>query len=323
VSLDMNGSSLAFNRTSSGLSLRAIRTALSDAAERWSDAEAYRLSAALSFYALSSIFPLMLVAVSVGELVLGASAEVRGTLISALDGTNSETVRGLLEDTLEGVQAAAPRSHWGVVVGLLGALFGASGIFLELDTALNKIFRVPQIKRSFWQDIVNTLRERAAALGLVMVTSAILLFGTLLLAGADVLATRLPKGWAGAPGLVSNLSTLALTSVALTLCYRVIPEKSVRLQTAALGALLAGLGLLAVRWPLTFAVVHLTSYAAYGVVGVLLLVMTWLYVASNIMMFGAALAATLDERASQARARSRAAGSDAPPDSRSPRSIAL
>jgi membrane protein len=319
----MTGSSLAFNRTSAGLSLRAIKTALGDAAERWSDAEAYRLSAALSFYALSSIFPLMLVAVSVGELVLGASAEVRGTLISALDGTNSETVRGLLEDTLEGVQAAAPRSHWGVVVGLFGALFGASGIFLELDTALNKIFRVPQVKRSFWQDIVNTLRERAAALGLVMVTSAILLFGTLLLAGADVLAARLPKGWAGAPGLVSNLSSLGLTSLALALCYRVIPGKGVRLQTAALGALLAGLGLLVVRWPLTFAVVHLTSYAAYGVVGVLLLVMTWLYVASNIMMFGAALAATLDERSGQARAHSEAAGLDPPSDSRKPRSVAL
>ncbi|HWA72124.1 MAG TPA: YihY/virulence factor BrkB family protein [Polyangiaceae bacterium] len=319
----MSGSSSTFNRISTGFSPRAVKTALSDAAERWSDAEAYRLSAALSFYALSSIFPLMLVAVSVGELVLGASAEVRGTLISALDATNSETVRGLLEDTLEGVQAAAPRSHWGVVVGVLGALFGASGIFLELETALNKLFRVPQVKRSFWQDIVNTLRERAAALGLVMVTSAIVLFGTLLLAGADVLAARLPTRWAGAPGLVSNLSSLALTTLALTLCYRVIPGKNVGVRKAALGALVAGLGLLVVRWPLTFAVVHLTSYAAYGVVGVLLLLMTWLYVASNIMMFGAALAATLDEQTGKAGAPSVEAGSKPTPDSRVPSSVAL
>ena len=294
--------------------LRATKDAFGNAAECWNDAEAYRLSAALSFYALSSIFPLMLVAVSAGELVLGGSAEVRGTLISALDGTNSETVRGLLEDTLESVQGAAPRSHWGVVVGLLGAVFGASGIFLELETALNKLFRVPVVKRSFWQEVKATLHERAAALSLVMITSVVLLFGTFVLAGADVVATRLPTQSAALPGVITNLASLLLTVAALTLCYRVVPGMTVRWPAAALGALVAALALLAVRWPLTWAVVHLTSYAAYGVVGVLLLIMTWLYVASCILLFGAALAAVSNGP------RPRAQSADARYDSRAPTS---
>jgi membrane protein len=271
--------------------LHATKVIIGDAVERFVDAEAYRLSAALSFYALSSLFPLMLVAVSAGELVLGGSAEVRGTLISALDGTNSETVRGLLEDTLEGVQGAAARSHWGVIVGLVGAVFGASGIFLELEAALNKLFRVPLVKRSFWQEVKLTLHERAAALGLVVITSVVLLFGTFILAGADVVAARLPAHSAALPGLITNLASLLLTTAALTLCYRIVPGIPVRWPAAALGALLAALGLLLARWPLTWAVVHLTSYAAYGIVGVLLLIMTWLYVAGCILLFGAALAA--------------------------------
>lgn len=287
-----------------GHALGAAKTVLGSAVDRWTDAEAYRLSAALSFYALSSIFPLMLVAVSAGELVLGGSAEVRGMLISALDGTNSETVRGLLEDTLDGVQGAASRSHWGVLVGLVGAVFGASGIFLELETALNKLFQVPLTKRSFWHEVKVTLRERASALGLVMVTNVVLLFGTFVLTGADVVATRLPGHSDALPGLITNLSSLLLTAAALTLCYRVVPGMRVRWSAAALGALTAALGLLVARWPLTWAVVHLTSYSAYGIVGVLLLIMTWLYVASCILLFGAAVAAVYDRAPSAANARS-------------------
>jgi membrane protein len=291
-----------------------VRSLFSSAVERWSDAEAYRLSASLSFYALSSIFPLMLVAVSAGELVLGGSAEVRGTLISALDGTRSETVRGLLEDTLEGVQGAAARSHWGVIVGLLGALFGASGIFLELEAALNKLFQVPVVKQSFWQDVKTTLHERAAALGLVMVTCVVLLFGTFVLAGADVVAARLPGHLAALPGLFTNLASLLLTAAALALCYRVVPAITVHWTAAALGGLFAALGLVAARWPLTWAVVHLTSYAAYGIVGVLLLIMTWLYTAGCILLFGAAVAAVLNREPA---ARSRRSA-DARYDARGP-----
>lgn len=103
-----------------------------------------------------------------------------------------------------------------------------------------------------------------------------------------------------APGLVQVLlrGPSALNDracAALTLCYRVVPGVGVRWQAAALGALLGAFGLLAVRWPLTWALVHLTSYSAYGVVGVLLLIMTWLYVVSNILMFGAALAAIVNQ----------------------------
>jgi membrane protein len=292
-----------------------VKDVLGRAVERWSDAEAYRLAASLSFYALSSMFPLMLVAVSAGELLLGGSAEVRGTLISALDGTNSETVRGLLEDTLSGVQSAASRSHWGVALGVLGAVFGASGIFLELDAALNKLFKVPLPKRTFWQDVKETVRDRASALGLVMVTSVVLLFGTFVLTGADVVAARLPTRSAALPGLVTNLASVLLTAGALTLCYRVVPGTRVRWPAAALGALLAALGLLGARWPLTWAVVHLTSYAAYGIVGVLLLLMTWLYVASCILLFGAAVAAVCNRQESEVDERSASAqyGSHASP----------
>lgn len=292
----------------------AAKSLLGNAVQCWVDAEAYRLSASLSFYALLSVFPLMLVAVSAGELLLGGSAEVRGTLISALDGTNSETVRGLLEDTLEGVQGAASRSHWGVIVGLLGAVFGASGIFLELEAALNKLFHVPPVKRTFWQEVKATLHERAAALGLVMITSVVLLFGTFVLTGADIVAEWFPARSAALPGLITNLTSLLLTAAALTLCFRVVPGTPVRWPAAALGAFVAAFALLAARWPLAWAVVHLTSYAAYGIVGVLLLIMTWLYTAGCILLFGAAIAAVFNGERRDARGQS----TDARYDSRAP-----
>ncbi|MGC4087699.1 MAG: YihY/virulence factor BrkB family protein [Polyangiaceae bacterium] len=266
------------------------------AATRFSDVDAHRLAAALAFYTLSAIFPLMLFAISIGKWVLGDSPALRNALISALDATHSTAVRGLIEDTLTSMSKAQREGALGIVLGLFGSIFAASGIFLELDSALHKLFKLPAVEESFWQGIKRTVVDRATALGLVVVTGLLLLTGSVLLGSVELVAAHFPRFGRVFPGITSELSSLGFIAAALTLCYRVVPDIEVSWSAALRGACVATLGLHLARWPLTFAALHLTNYSAYGVLGTLLLLSTWFYLAGCILLFGAGLTAVYLER---------------------------
>jgi len=265
------------------------------AAERFSEAEAHRLAAALAFYTLSAIFPLLLVVISIGKLALGDSPALRNALISALDATHSTAVRGLIEDTLESLAKSHSESTWGVIVGAAGSLFAASGIFLELDSAMRKLFGLAATDETFWQGLRRTAVDRATALGLVVVTGLVLLCGSVLLGAVELVSAHFPRFGRVFPGVTSELVSLGFMGGALTLCYRVIPDVKVRWSAAASGAIAATLGLHLARWPLTFAALHLTNYSAYGVLGTLLLLSTWFYLAGCILLFGAGLTAVRNQ----------------------------
>jgi membrane protein len=271
--------------------IRRLASDLLRAGERFDEAEAYRLAASLSFYTLSSLFPLLLVLVSIGDIVLGDSTELRQSLIRLLDVTDSPTLRELIIQTLQGAAGSGERSTWGITVGLVGAALGASGIFIELDAAMSKLFRVRVVRRTFAQSVKRFIIDRGAALVLVAGTSLLLLFSVVVLSGIELVARhlRLPEEtW---PGALTQLGTLALLTLGLALCYRVIPNVDVPPSAAVAGGLIAALGFSLVRLPLSWAMTNLTRYSTYGVVGALLVLVTWFYVGGCILLYGAAFTA--------------------------------
>ena len=283
-----------------GASRRGVGTVLRGV-DRFIDAEGYRLAASMSFYALGSLLPLLLLAMGVADALLGDSSALRQRLIGLLNVTNSQALRELIVSTLEGVKGSGERSTWGIALGLIGAAFGASGIFLELDAAMEKLFRVPPVRRSPLEHIKRFLLDRGAALLLVIGTCLLLLFGVVVLSSLELLATKLRLPSQSWPGTVTYLMTLGLLLAALTLCYRVVPQPRVSLRAALGGAAFAVFGLTLMRLPLAWAIEHLTSYSAYGVVGALLVLVTWFYVAGNILLLGAAVTASAWQTASNAR----------------------
>jgi membrane protein len=213
-----------------------------------------------------------------------------------LNVTNSPALRELIVETLESVGKAQATTGWSIAIGAVGALFGASGIFMELDAAFEKIFLVKAKKRSIWGDIKRFLLDRGIALLLVLGTSATLLFGMVVLSAMELLASQIRFPSNALPGVLTYAGTLALTAIGLSLCYRVVPEPPVRFRSALAAGALAATLLALVRLPLSWALTHLTSYAAYGIIGAMLVLVTWFYVAGCILLFGAALTAVLDER---------------------------
>jgi membrane protein len=254
----------------------------------------------MSYYAVFSLFPLLLVLGALAEYALGDSEPLRERVLAWAAGAHSTALRMALEEALQNVAARAPSPAVGVGLGALAALLGASGVFMELDTALGRIFRVPVRKSSFFAVLRELVLDRLSGFALVIATSLALLVTTVARG-----AIELPPEVPGA-AMLGNAASLAVGGGALTTgiacCYRFLPGKRLPWRAAWTGAFVASFLLHVTREPFAWFVVHLTSYAAYGVIGAILGILTWFQVAACLLLYGACVSAITAPTSTEPRA---------------------
>ena len=264
---------------------RAVWTILRDTFVAWNEHEAPRLGAALAFYTILSLAPLVILVIAIAALIFGHSA-AQGQLLAQVDGLigrqGSEAVRGMIEHAQKPASGA-----FASIAGVITLLFGASGVFGELRSALNLIWDVkPAGGAGLW----GTLRERFFSLGMVLAVGFLLLVSLVVSAA---LAT-LGKFFGGVllmPEFVLNginiLVSLAGTSVLFALIFRYVPETRMpwnRIRAGAIAtALLFTIGKSLIGLYLGKAAVG----SAYGAAGSLVVVIVWVYYSAMIFLFGA------------------------------------
>jgi membrane protein len=274
---------------------------LKDTASAFSDNEGYRLGAAFSYYATFSIFPLLLLAVTVVGFLVGDSAETRERLLGAIT-TPGSPIRDLLEKTLTSMQTHAHARGVSAVIGLATLLFGASGAFVELDAALNRIWSCPPRR---YEGMLGTIRgyvlERlngfaiVAFLGLTLLLS--LLATSILSFVLQGVEARVDTPlWPVLARTAEVILSLALLSALFTAAFHFIPRKRPPVRTVIGGAVLITALFSLLKEIFTTYLVHLTSYSAYGIAGGVLALTTWIYVSSLILLFGAQLTRTYAEK---------------------------
>jgi membrane protein len=261
--------------------------------ERWVEVEGYRLGASLAFYALMSFVPLVVIGLAALEIVLGGDAASRWEVLAWVDATGSTALKTTVESALAGLRDP-DGGVGGIVVGVVGALIGASGVFAELDTALNRIFGSEKPTESFGHAVRMLARDRLSAFVAVIVTSLIVLVATVLGTATVALGEELAPRWT--TQAISFGAATALLAGAMTLCIHWVPATPVRWKSAALGGIVAAVVLQVVRLPFAWAIVRVTDYPMYGVLGSVLVVLMWMWVAACILLLGASAAATFDER---------------------------
>jgi membrane protein len=245
------------------------------------------MGAALAYYSLLSLMPLLLVVISVAGLVCGtgaAESRVMGQMQFLLGAQRSNILAALLH-------GAANKAD-GVVATILGTvvlLFGASGVLVELRGALNTIWEVPVLPCSTLQEITGMVKERLWSLALVLcivvVLTASLLFSTSISA-LGVLTSVLP-----AQEAVLHLMNAAASFVTVTVVfgaiYKVVPRVPIKWRDVILGAavtaVLFALGNLLLGLYLGKASLSSTYGAASSTVALTI----WIYYSSQIFFLGA------------------------------------
>ena len=251
---------------------------------RYEEVEGLRLGAAFSFYATFAIFPLLLLATTVVGFVVGSDASVRDRIVADLGSTDA-SVRNVIDQALTTMQASQGARKTSAVIGLMSLLFSASGAFVELDFALNKIWRVPPRAGKGVIGMIHVLvRERLVGFACVAGIGVFMLASLVLSTVAERATTTV------APALLQMAElgvSLTLLSAVFTAAFHFVPRSRPPLRDVVGGAVLTAALLTVLKGLFALYLSHLTSYSAYGVVGGVLALATWIYLSSQIIFFGA------------------------------------
>jgi membrane protein len=267
--------------------LQTLTALLRQAGTEWLEDKAPRLGAALAFYTLFSIAPVLIIAVSVAGFVYGeksAQAEIVRQ-VQGLMGTPGATA-------IETIIQSTNRPALGVVattVGLLAIIVGASGAFNELQDALNTVWKVDNSTRSFWE---TTSRQRLLSLGLVVATGFLLLTSllvTALLSVAENFVSRIfPTPLILLESMNSVLSFCLITFL-FALIFKVIPDRTISFRDVRMGAAVTSLLFMLGKVSIGYYLGHSAFTSAYGAAASLVIFLIWIYYSTLILLFGAEL----------------------------------
>jgi len=256
-----------------------------EAVASWSADYAPSMGAALAYYTVFSIAPLLLIVISVAGLVFGEAA-ASGAIFEQLEGLmgaeGAAAVQGLLKSVnrpAEGIVATV------MGVGLL--VLGATTVFRELQDALDRIWRAPARVQS---GVVGMVRTRLLSFGLIMGIGFLLTVTLVLSAGLAALGkwwAPLFGGWALVAQFVNFAFGFALTTVGFALIYKVMPRAQVQWRDVWVGAGVTAL-LFTIGKHLIGLYIGKSSVASgFGAAGSLVVVLVWVYYSAQIFLLGA------------------------------------
>lgn len=264
--------------------MRTAWTLLTETYREWNEDHAPRLGAALAFYAMLSLGPLLLLILS-GTALLFGEAAARGQIMGQIDGLVGTEGAAAIQEVLAASAAHEGAGWFATLVGLLTLLIGASGVFGQLQEALNLIWNVKPQQFSFWMLVRRRFFSFTMVLGTgflllisLIVSAALAMLGefSLALPGAEIL-------WQG----VNQLVGFAIITGLFAVIFKYVPDIRIAWRDvwigAALTAALFTLGKLAIGLYLG----HSAFSSTYGAAGSLVVVLVWVYYSAQILFFGA------------------------------------
>jgi membrane protein len=251
----------------------------------WND-NVPHLGAALSYYTLFSMAPILVVAMAIAGLVFGAEA-VRGQIVGQIDGLVGHEGALAMQAMLEG--AAKPSSSLpATIIGVITFFLGATGAFLELQTALNAIWRVkPKASGSFLRALII---DRLTSFGLVVVVGFLMLTSLLVSAGLAALHTYLGETFPGSAAVwegVNVIVSLAVISILFAMVYKLLPDVELTWSDVWVGGLVTA-GLFTVGKFLIGLYLGTSAFASsYGAAGSVIVLLLWVYYSAQVVLLGA------------------------------------
>lgn len=256
-----------------------------------------RSSASLSYYALFSIFPLLLICVFLAGHLLGGGADVRDAVVRTFADATSNASTQLLDDTLRTMQSSGSRTSAGAVLGVATLLFGASGVFSEIESAFGDIWGVPPAATSTAKTVLSLLKSKVFAFAVVLGASLLLLASLGVTATLGALREHIASREAFFVWRVADLvASVIVHGLAFATLYRLVPHAPVRWRDALRGGIVAALLTALLRAGYVLYLTKLGGYTAYGVVGAVLGLLAWIYLVALAFLFGAELAHLLGRK---------------------------
>jgi membrane protein len=251
----------------------------------WNQHEGPRLGAALAFYTVLSLSPLVILVVALAGLVFTrstAQAHILNQVQAMIGPEGGKAVQTMLANAQKPTAGIV-----GTTLGLLSLLFGASGVFTELRSVLNMIWEVNPEKTA---GIVGILRERFFSFGMVLSIGFLLLvsliLSTVLAAMGKFFGGLLPMPASILVALNFLISFFGI-AILFALIFRFVPETKVRWNDVWLGAIVTAMFFTIGKTLIGIYLGKSSVGSTYGAAGSIIVVIVWVYYSAQIFFFGA------------------------------------
>jgi membrane protein len=257
-----------------------------EAVSAWSQDYAPSMGAALSYYTLFSIGPLLLIVIAVAGLAFGADA-VQGAILAQIRGLMGDTGAKAIEEML--VSASRPdKGGFATVLGIGGLLLGATTVFNELQNDLDRIWRAPARKKS--SGFFTLVRSRLLSFGLILGMAFVTMVSLVMTAAVAALGKwwgPLFAGWEAIAHLIDLVVSVGLLTVGFAMIYKIMPRVHIQWRDVWVGAGVTSLLFTVGKFLIGLYLGKSDVASSFGAAGSMVIVMLWVYYSTQIFLFGA------------------------------------
>lgn len=267
------------------MNLKSVSGLAKAALWSWMDDYAPSMGAALAYYTVFAIAPLFIIAIAVAAVVFGQDAAHAAIMDQARGVIGENGARAI-----EGILTSAQKPKQGVIAGALGLLvliIGASAVFAELETNLNRIWKVePEKGSGLW----HFIRKRLLSFGMLLAIGFLLIV-SLVISAVIAVGGRYWGVWFHGLEAILNavnfLVSVAVMAILFAMIYRFMPRVSIRWGDVWIGALVTSLLFSLGKFLIELYIVKSGVESSYGAAGALVVLLIWVYYSAQIFLLGA------------------------------------
>jgi membrane protein len=250
------------------------------------DDNALKLSAALSYYTIFSLPPLLIIIIAVSGIFFGTDA-VNGEVFGQIRGLVGDSAALQIQETLKNLKLS-DSNVFASIVGLVILLIGASGVFAEIQDSINYIWGLKaKPKRGFMKFLYNRIMSFSmiGSVGFLLMVS--LIINTVI----EVLSKRMAI-WFSQDTVVlfyilNFLIVFIIITVLFSIIFRTLPDGKIALRDSLIGASLTSFLFMIGKFAIGFYIGKYSIVSAYGAAGSVIMILVWVYYSAIILYFGA------------------------------------
>lgn len=266
--------------------LSALPGILKKSASAFNDDEGLKLSASLSYYTIFSIAPFLMIIISIAGVAFGRQA-VEGRVYGQIRTLIGSDAAMQIQNIIANVQL---KDHgiWGLIIGTVILILGATGVFTEMQGSINYIWSVKtKPKKGLLKLIIDRLVSFSLIIGIAFILLVTLIVNSLM----DVLFSRLENFFANTSVYLlyalNIIIIFAVITALFTVIFKVLPDAKIRWKDSLAGACFTALLFIVGKFIIGLYIGNSNLGATYGAVTSIFVILVWVYYTSIILYFGA------------------------------------
>jgi membrane protein len=268
------------------MSLKETIDVLKQTFSEWMEDQAPTLGAALAYYTVFSLAPLLIISISIAGLVFGKEA-AQGQIFDQLRGLLGDESGRAMEVMVQNASAEPATGLVATLLGFVTLLFGASGVFAQLQMSLNMIWGVqPKSGRG----ILGIIQDRILSFGFILVVGFLLLVSLLLTAAIAFVGHRFGEmvpGMEALAQILNSIFSLAVIALLFAMIFKFLPDAKIAWRDVWIGAFITAALFTLGKFALGLYLGRSGVASSYGAAGSLIVLLLWVFFSSQIVFFGA------------------------------------